>query len=405
MNVIWLTYGLPSLTSGAALRDLHLLAHVRRRHRVHLLTVLEHPPAAGARADMASLCDGWDWVAMRQERGWRRWRAWGEHWAHAHPIATWAYCPRAMEDKLRALVHREAVDLVQIEHSFLAPYARALERARCRVVLDFHNYGQAQYRSMLGMQMGHAERLAWLAKAWSMRGWEAGFAARADRCFAVSPTEARALSEVAGRPVELLPNGVDTTTLRPLPPTPGHRLLFVGNLRYPPNRDAVTWLAREILPLVRRQIADVHLTVVGDDDGRAAVVAPGVTCVGQVDDVKPHYQRAQVVVAPLRAGGGTRIKILEAMALGRPVVSTGLGCAGLSVTSGHDILIGETPAALADAIVRLLSDANIGARIADRARALVERDYDWGDIGQRLIAAYDRLVPPTATHVSQPEVP
>jgi glycosyltransferase involved in cell wall biosynthesis len=358
---------------------------------VFLLAVLEQPPTAGALAAASSICQGVDWVVMRQDHGWQRWQAWAHHIARGHPLATWDYCPTAMREKLHTLVQREAVQVVQIEHSFLAPYAQGLRRAGCRVVLDFHNFGQAQYRTMLHMQCGRVERLSWIAKALLMRGWEARLVAQVDCCLAASPVDARAIAHAAGRPVELLTNGVDTSALNVLAPATGHRLLFVGHLRYPPNRDAVAWLVRDILPLVRREIADVHLTVVGDGGGHPAVAVPGVEFVGQTDEVIPHYASAQVALAPLRAGGGTRLKILEAMALGRPVVSTALGCQGLSVTPDQDILVADTAADLAAAIIRLLRKEDLRIRLAERARALVVREYDWGAIGNQLLAVYDRL--------------
>jgi glycosyltransferase involved in cell wall biosynthesis len=174
-------------------------------------------------------------------------------------------------------------------------------------------------------------------------------------------------------------------------------LIFVGHLRYPPNIDAVRFLAHHILPALRARIPEARLTVVGDG-------APGVLgefrgrddidLVGRVPSPLPYYQDAHVAVVPLRAGGGTRLKILEAMALGRPVVSTPLGCEGLAVEHGKHLLIASDAEDFAAAVARLLTDRALATRLILVARALVERDYDWTAIAERLLSVYDELLAP-----------
>jgi glycosyltransferase involved in cell wall biosynthesis len=249
------------------------------------------------------------------------------------------------------------------------------------------------------MQSGAVAKLGLLVKAILMRGWEARHAPRFDRCLVVSEIEAQRLCAVAaGTAVSLIPNGVDTAALRPLSEAAaGQRLIFVGHLRYPPNIDAVRFLAHHILPALRARIPEARLTVVGDG-------APGVLgefrgrddidLVGRVPSPLPYYQDAHVAVVPLRAGGGTRLKILEAMALGRPVVSTPLGCEGLAVEHGKHLLIASDAEDFAAAVARLLTDRALATRLILVARALVERDYDWTAIAERLLSVYDELLAP-----------
>jgi len=196
--------------------------------------------------------------------------------------------------------------------------------------------------------------------------------------------------------VSLVPNGVDTAALRPLPEAAaGKRLIFVGHLRYPPNIDAVRFLARHILPALRTRIPEARLTVVGEGAPRALREFAGradIDLVGRASCPLPYYQDAHVAVVPLRAGGGTRLKILEAMALGRPVVSTPLGCEGLAVEDGKHLLIAHDVEGFAAAVARLLTDRPLAARLSREARALVERDYDWTSIADRLLGVYDDLL-------------
>jgi glycosyltransferase involved in cell wall biosynthesis len=215
----------------------------------------------------------------------------------------------------------------------------------------------------------------------------------------VSEIEGQRLRAVAaGTAVSLVPNGVDTAVLRPLPEAAvGKRLIFVGHLRYPPNIDAVRFLAHHILPALHARIPEARLTVVGDGAPGALGEFRGrddIDLVGRVPSPLPYYQDAHVAVVPLRAGGGTRLKILEAMALGRPVVSTPLGCEGLAVEDDKHLLIADDAEGFVAAVARLLTDRALAGRLTLEARALVERDYDWTGIADRLLRVYDELLAP-----------
>lgn len=173
------------------------------------------------------------------------------------------------------------------------------------------------------------------------------------------------------------------------PPPRRDRLLFVGNLTYEPNRIAARILAEEILPLVRSRCPDATLDLVGPCDDRLLELShrPGVRISGWVDDVSPHYAEADVVVAPLRQGAGTRIKILEAFAHQRPVVATPTAVAGLAVRPGRDALIAEAPQDLAAAVVRLLRDRSLGAALVESATDLWIARYTPAVVGPIVRAA------------------
>jgi glycosyltransferase involved in cell wall biosynthesis len=397
-TVLWLTYGLPWPTDrGGPIRYFNLIRQVAARYRVLLFAMLESADEARHVPELAPFCERVEWAVMRAGSDIERARDLVEHLVHGRPLVTWPYCSRTLENKLRKLIGTGAVHILQIEHSFLAPFRDAVPAGSpCRTILSFHNFCESQYRSMLCMHAGTVEKLGWLVKAALMRGWEARHAARFDRCLVVSDVEALRLRAVAGTAVSLVPNGVDTATLRPLPEAAaGKRLIFVGHLRYPPNIDAVRFLARNILPALRARIPEVRLTVVGESAPRVVGEFSGrddIDLVGRVPSPLPFYQDAHVAVVPLRAGGGTRLKILEAMALGRPVVSTPLGCEGLAVENGKHLLVANGAEDFAAAVARLLTDRALATRLTLQARALVERDYDWAPIAERLLRVYDELL-------------
>lgn len=161
-----------------------------------------------------------------------------------------------------------------------------------------------------------------------------------------------------------------------------------------PNADAVRYFCQEILPLVRRDVPGARLLIAGQSpppDVRALAASDAVSLLPDVADIVPCYQRARLAVVPLRAGGGTRLKILEAMALGRAVVSTTIGCEGLGVSPGRDILIADEPEAFAAGVVSLLRDTAARAALAARARQTVESAYDWPLLAARQLAVYRSL--------------
>jgi glycosyltransferase involved in cell wall biosynthesis len=196
----------------------------------------------------------------------------------------------------------------------------------------------------------------------------------------IAPSDAR---------IEVVPNGVDTQTNRPDPsiqPTP-YSLIYSGAVTYNANYDAVSYFIRDVLPLVRARAPQTTFTVTGSTgkvDVSDLAGLPGVTFSGYLPSVAPAVQGSWAMVTPLRVGGGTRLKILEAMALGTPVISTSKGAEGLNARSGTELLIADTPAALADAVCDLFANPEQRAQLAAAGRALVEREYDWGIISSRL---------------------
>jgi len=171
--------------------------------------------------------------------------------------------------------------------------------------------------------------------------------------------------------------------------------MFSGLMSYYPNDHGIRWFIERIFPRVRDEVPDARLLVVGAHPSRKlrGLAGRGVEVTGYVPRIQPYFARAQVVVAPLRMGGGTRVKLLEAMAMRRPVVSTTFGAAGLAARDGRHLLLADTPAAFARAVVNLLRDPRLAASLVAQAAALVADEYSWDAIGRRLRDACARLAP------------
>jgi len=172
-----------------------------------------------------------------------------------------------------------------------------------------------------------------------------------------------------------------------------HRLLLTGTFSYPPNIEAARELVGAILPLVRSEVPDATVELVGREPGRdvTALAGPATVVVGPVPDMAPHLAHASVLVVPLRSGGGTRLKILEAMAAGLPVVSTAKGVEGIAATPGEHLLIAETSEEIAAAVVRLCRQPALGLRLATAARSLVDDRYGEGAFDRAVDDALDRM--------------
>jgi glycosyltransferase involved in cell wall biosynthesis len=190
--------------------------------------------------------------------------------------------------------------------------------------------------------------------------------------------------------------GVDCDALQPLVRRPsGSNLVFVGSMNYIPNVDAAEFFVNDVLPLIARERPDVTFTIVGARPSAAVrrlAEDPRVSVTGPVDDVRPYYAAAAAAVVPLRAGGGVRMKILEGMALGVPMVSTTIGAEGLSLEHGRELLIGDTPQELADAAIGLLRDPALGDRLARAARETALRRFSWESVAAVLDGVYNSVV-------------
>jgi glycosyltransferase involved in cell wall biosynthesis len=379
MRIAVVTHVMPHpADSGTRIRVARIVAALRRLHAVTLLS-LEAGDAEGAAAALGVP------VAVHPARA-RRGLA---------PVVVAAETTAAV---WRA-VHDWGAEAVHVQGTFGAA-AAGLGRARAPVpaVVDEGCVYHLSYRRAATLAPTRLHRARGRLRTWRLRRFEQAVARNADAVVAVSADEAALVRSLApSTRVVLAPNGVDADALKPSPP--GDAVLFVGLLSYAPNRDAMTWFAREVLPRLGSDGPEV--LVAGRDPGAAlsalAAAAPQLRLLGFVPDLAPLYARAGVFVNPMRGGGGTRLKMLEAMAAGKAVVSTAVGAEGLALTPGHDVVIADTPAEFAAAVRVLLADRAQAARLGRAARALVEARYRWEVCLAPLEALYASLEPRGAT--------
>lgn len=284
---------------------------------------------------------------------------------------------------------------VYLDHLDSFVFASAF--GRLPLVLDLHNV-----YSLIARREAAEARDRWLR---TYLGREATLLERAERravrgvdlTFAVSESERAYYQGLGAAAVRLVPNGVDCAYYDGLPAGRSARppvILYVGTMSWGPNIDAALFLARQILPQLQARFPGLRLRIVGRDPAPAIAAlagTSGIEVMGRVADVRPHLDAATVLAVPLQAGGGTRLKILEAFAAGLPVVSSPVGCEGLDVTGGVHLLVADRDR-FAEAIAAVLAQDDLRRGLAARAREMVRAQYDWTEIGARARRAVTDLL-------------
>jgi polysaccharide biosynthesis protein PslH len=293
-----------------------------------------------------------------------------------------------LQEALDTLLARDHHDIVLFESVTIAGY-RLPENVT--VVIDQHNI---EYELL---QRTYQREKAWLRKFYNwqesrlLKPIEIERCRRANVVLVTSEREHQTLKGVLPKSIiEVVPNGVDTVAFQAQDTdqeVPG-RIIFTGTLDYYPNIDAVHFFAQNCWPLIRAQVPGATWQIVGKNPPREVqrlAALPGVTVTGSVPDMKPYFAASTVAIAPLLVGSGTRLKILEALAMGKAVVSTSIGCEGLSVRSGEHLLVADQPATFAQAVVKLISNPVTRTALGTAGRALVEAEYSWEKCGERLL--------------------
>jgi sugar transferase (PEP-CTERM/EpsH1 system associated) len=313
--------------------------------------------------------------------------------ASSLPYAIKKYESRAM----RREVANRVADFDVLVCDFLAPAVNVPPRVACPSVLFQHNVEAMIWKRHYEVQK-NALKKTYLYRQWrKMRAFEARMCPQFDCVVAVSREDREMMQHEYGvEAIYDVPTGVDTTFFRPSGETQRkpENLVFTGSMDWLPNEDAIRYFTEQILPRIRQSAPGVTLTVVGRNPSPSLVELskrdPSVVVTGRVDDVRPYMEAAAVYIVPLRIGGGTRLKIYEAMAMEKPIVSTSVGAEGLPVTDGEEILLADTPESFADAVVGLLRQQDRAGEIGKRAAVKVREQFGWDAVADSFAAICER---------------
>jgi glycosyltransferase involved in cell wall biosynthesis len=400
VNVLFLTQVLPyPLDAGPKVRAYYVLRYLVERHTVTLASFTRPSDSATALSHLQAVCARVVGVPMVRAR-WRDGLGVARAAARGEPVLIARDWRPEMQRALAELMAETKYDVIHADQLWMAPYALAAAQAahgqKPWLVLDQHNAVYLVLQRMAEAARSPMARLAWRRETRLMARYEAGTCRAFDRVVTVTGPDLQALQSLypAGWPPTLeniIPICVDLAEApqdaRPARP-PG--ILFLGGMHWPPNSDGILWFYREVLPAVLAACPETTVHVVGRQPPAVLSAQPHAAAIqvpGYVEDAEPYWEQARVFVVPLRAGGGMRVKILNAWAHGVPVVSTTIGAEGLDYADGENLLLADTPEAFAQAVSRVLTDEGLAQRLAAGGRHTVEARYDW----RTVYTAWDRV--------------
>jgi glycosyltransferase involved in cell wall biosynthesis len=405
MRIVYLTPELPFAPggSGGSTRQYHLIGALRDRGNDVAVVAPVHPDQADGAARLVAAGVETHLQPRPASRAAETLSALRERPALApallrEPLLAWqvdVFWTR-LRHRLAEALAAGRPDVILIDHDWAANWHQHLPAGVPRA-LTLQNLTWRYYRTRAALATG-PRRAVFAVEARRWLRHDVRHLPRYDLLVAVSEDDAGAARAMLGARTVTVPNGVDTRALRPAPPPAADTppvLLYTGTMSYPPNAEGLRWLIAELWPRIRRTVPEARLVVVGKDppaDARA-VAADGITLTGWVPDVAPYFAEASAILVPIRSGAGTRLKVLDGLASGRPVISTRAGAEGIPLRHGEQALLADDPDAFAAAAANVLLDRRLAEQVGAAGRRLAEEQFDWHALGGRLEAALRRLVP------------
>jgi sugar transferase (PEP-CTERM/EpsH1 system associated) len=397
MNILWVKAGgLLPLDSGGKIRSYHIARRLAETHPVSLFLFYAHEQVdqnLNLSAPFRQVVT--HPLVIPTGRGPREALEYAASALSPLPHSITKYCRPEVTAHVRRVLAADHYDLILCD--FLNAAGVVPFDSGIPVALFTHNVEAMIWKRHWEVARNPLWRFVFGREAKKMQAYETEVARRADHVLTVSEADADTFARVVDRAkITAIPTGVDVEYFRDTGGAEEDTLVFTGSMDWMPNEDGVRFFVDEVLPRVWRQRPQVRLWVVGRNPGAAITALAGadarIQVTGRVDDIRPYVSRGAVYIVPLRVGGGTRLKIFEAMAMGKAVVSTTIGAEGLPVTPGKDILLADDPERFAEAVVRLLQDAQERQRLGSNARALVEERYSWQAVATEFASALEKAL-------------
>lgn len=400
MRILWLkTELLHPVDKGGKIRTYQMLKQLKREHHVTYLTLDDGAADREARERAEEYCHELVRVPHRTRAKFSAgfYAELALNLFSPLPYFMKKYESAEMRREIAERGRRAEFDVLVCD--FLMPCINVPEEVRAATVLFQHNVEAMIWRRHYEVQTNPLKK-AYLYGQWrKTHGFERDACRRFDMVVAVSREDRETMqSEYGVESVTDVPTGVDTDYFRPrgTEKCEPHNLVFTGSMDWLPNEDAIRYFTAEVMPRIRQALPDVTLTVVGRNPYPSLVELsrrdPSIIVTGRVEDVRPFMERAAAYVVPIRVGGGTRLKIYEAMAMEKPVVSTTIGAEGLPVGDGAELLLADTPEAFAERVLNVLTDERLAQELGARAAATVREHFGWERVAARFAEACERAV-------------
>jgi glycosyltransferase involved in cell wall biosynthesis len=409
MRVLWISQNLPyPPKTGVLQRNYHLIREASTFAEVHLVAILKRNilpsfDEASATRELHKLCARVEVVRLPAEVS--RLRFFGvlfrSVFTQAPFTANWATSP-VLRDVLARALSSHHFDVVYFDSIGLAGYRPLVNGPAA--VMNHHNIESHLFQRRRAFEPNPLKRAFLALEAGKLRRYEAAVASEFDVHLVVSELDGARLREICpGASVAAVANGVDVDYFRSTRAAAEHgHLVLISGMNWFPNRDAVLHMIREIWPALTGAIPGLRLTIVGASPPRAALDLaardPRVTVTGFVDDVRPYMERAHVYLCPMRDGGGTRLKIIDALSMGKAIVATTMAIEGIDVEPERELLVADSSEAFVRQVGRILTDPALCARLGANARAFAERQCAWAVIGRHMQDAFVRVARSRQAH-------
>lgn len=394
MKILFLSPTVPfPLTDGGRIRVFNLLKQIAEKSDITLLALETQPTDEEGVAELQQLGVQVHLVPNAPTLPRVSLRTLINAFHRQQPITVSRYDLPAYRQKFRELLATEDYDLVHYEMFHTAQFHTETDLPG---VLSQQNVDSEIWRRLCSETANPFYKFVYWTQQRAFQRYERVLSPKFDVVTCTSDIDAIVFQQhCAEDAIAIIPNGVDVTHFQPdfTTESPAH-LIYIGSMDWYPNEDAVAFFADEILPSIQSEVSDVRFSIVGGNpSARVEKLAErdGVIVTGRVPEIKPYFAEATVFVVPLRIGSGTRLKILEALAMGKAIVSTSVGAEGLDLKDGEEIFIADEPKPFAEAVTRLLTDPALRRRIGANGRARVEKDYDWRSIGEKLHRLYTEI--------------
>ncbi len=395
MNILFLTPQRPFPThQGTTIRNFNIIAELSKRHTITLLTFLEadQNPNHG---ELAPLCQNIQTIPVPHRSTATRLR---QMLTTARPDMSWRLWSAEFDSQLQVLLQQNSFDVVHIEGIEMAPYLPTLKQfaPRAKIIYDDHNAEWLLQHRNFTTDIKNPRR--WIAAAYSfvqtqrLKNYEAWICRTADGVFAVSHADKNALLQLdPALNIEVVPNGVNLQKYSQTesPPIP-FDIVFTGKMDYRPNIDAMLWFAESVLPIIHARRPETTLAIVGQrPHARLDILRENsaITITGFVDEIIPYIAGGTVYIAPFRVGGGTRLKLLQAMAMKKAIVATTVGAEGFGITSGREMILVDDAETMANDILRLIDSPDERQRLGENARQFVADNFTW----EALVPTFEKL--------------
>ena len=400
MHILWIkTELLHPVDKGGKIRTYNMLKELRRDHEITYLTLDDGATDQSARSDASEYCHELICVPHKHKEKFSAgfYAELALNLFSSTPYAVKKYYSREMRDQVLKLVKTCKFDLVVCD--FLAPALNVPEKLPCPAVLFQHNVEAMIWKRHYEVQ-SHPVKKAYLKTQWQkMFKFEQEMCRRFDSVISVSREDSETMQEEYGIPkVFDVPTGVDTEFFRPSGRVERDpfNLVFTGSMDWLPNEDGIRYFTEQVLPKVKALLPNVTLTVVGRSPYPSLIELskndPSIIVTGRVDDVRSYMERASAYVVPLRVGGGTRLKIYEAMAMEKPIISTSIGAEGLPLKDGKHLLLADDAEKFAQSIVRVLSDKTLANDLAQASALEVREKFAWANVARSFASICEHVI-------------